>query len=115
MLLIRQVAEYIVGGGGKRLRPCCCCLSAGAFGYAGRTATSSPQWSSSSTPRRCCTTTWWTRSDLRRGQATANSQFGNAAAVLVGDFVYSRAFQMMMEGTTCAYCGSGGTTNSCGG
>ena len=96
--LIRQVAEYIVGGGGKRLRP----AAAAALGRRvrlsrARTTTSSPRWSSSSTPRRCCTTTSWTSPNLRRGRATANALFGNAAAVLVGDFVYSRAFQMMVE------------------
>ena len=57
----------------------------------------SRRWSSSSTPPRCCTTTWSTSRTLRRGRSTANAAFGNAAAVLVGDFLYSRAFQMMVE------------------
>lgn len=97
VVLIRQVAEYIVGGGGKRLRPLLLLLSAGAFGYRG--------------PRRhelaavvefIHTATLLhddvvDESGLRRGRATANALFGNSAAVLVGDFVYSRAFQMMVE------------------
>ena len=39
---------------------------------------------------------WWTKSELRRGRKTANNLFGNAAAVLVGDFLYTRAFQLMV-------------------
>ena len=97
VLLIRQVAEYIVGGGGKRLRPMLLLLSAGAFGYRG------PHRHELAAVIEFIHTATLLHddvvdeSDLRRGQATANSLFGNAAAVLVGDFVYSRAFQMMVE------------------
>ena len=94
--LIRQVADYIVGGGGKRLRPILLLLSAGAFGYRGR-----HHHELAAVIEFIHTATLLhddvvDESDLRRGRATANSLFGNAAAVLVGDFVYSRAFQMMV-------------------
>ena len=96
VVLIRQVAEYIIGGGGKRLRPMLLLLSAGAFDYRGR-----HHHELAAVVEFIHTATLLhddvvDESDLRRGRATANALFGNAAAVLVGDFVYSRAFQMMM-------------------
>jgi octaprenyl-diphosphate synthase len=97
VLLIRQVAEYIVGGGGKRLRPALLLLSAGAFGYRG------PHRHELAAVVEFIHTATLLHDDvvdesgLRRGRATANALFGNATAVLVGDFVYSRAFQMMVE------------------
>src|SRR5262245_63031903 len=95
--LIRQVAEYIIGGGGKRLRPALVILSAGAFGYHGK-----HHHELAAVIEFIHTATLLhddvvDESNLRRGQATANALFGNAASVLVGDFVYSRAFQMMVE------------------
>jgi octaprenyl-diphosphate synthase len=97
VLLIRQVAEYIVGGGGKRLRPMLLLLSAGAFGYRG-----AHRHELAAVVEFIHTATLLhddvvDESELRRGRATANALFGNSAAVLVGDFVYSRAFQMMVE------------------
>ena len=95
--LIRQVAEYIVGGGGKRLRPLVLLLSAGAFDYRG------PHRHELAAIVEFIHTATLLHDDvvdessLRRGRATANALFGNAAAVLVGDFVYSRAFQMMVQ------------------
>ena len=94
--LIRQVAEYIIGGGGKRLRPALVLLSAGAFGYRGR-----HHHELAAVVEFIHTATLLhddvvDESALRRGRPTANSLFGNAASVLVGDFVYSRAFQMMV-------------------
>src|SRR5690349_19129057 len=94
--LIRQVAEYIIGGGGKRLRPIVLLLSAGAFGYRG-----AHRHELAAIVEFIHTATLLhddvvDESSLRRGRATANALFGNAAAVLVGDFVYSRAFQMMV-------------------
>jgi octaprenyl-diphosphate synthase len=94
--LIRQVAEYIVGSGGKRLRPALVLLSAGAFGYRGR-----HHHELAAVVEFIHTATLLhddvvDESALRRGRPTANSLFGNAASVLVGDFVYSRAFQMMV-------------------
>ena len=56
-----------------------------------------PPWWSSSTPPLCCTTTWWTSRPCAAARQTANALFGNAASVLVGDFLYSRAFQMMVS------------------
>lgn len=96
VVLIRQVAEHIVGGGGKRLRPMLLLLSAGAFGYRGR-----DHHELAAVVEFIHTATLLhddvvDESALRRGRATANSVFGNTAAVLVGDFVYSRAFQMMV-------------------
>ena len=95
--LIRQVAEYIIGGGGKRLRPALVVLSSGVFGYAG-----ARHHELAAVIEFIHTATLLhddvvDESALRRGQPTANSTFGNAASVLVGDFVYSRAFQMMVE------------------
>lgn len=95
--LIGQVAEYIIGGGGKRLRPALVVLSAGAHGYQG-----SLHHQMAAVVEFIHTSTLLhddvvDESGLRRGQPTANSLFGNAASVLVGDFVYSRAFQMMVE------------------
>jgi len=96
VVLIRQVAEYIVGGGGKRLRPALVILSAGAFGYQGR-----DHHELAAVVEFIHTATLLhddvvDESKLRRGRETANAHFGNAASVLVGDFVYSRAFQMMV-------------------
>ena len=97
VVLIRQVADYIIGSGGKRLRPALVILSAGACGYAGR-----HHHELAAVVEFIHTATLLhddvvDDSHMRRGRATANSTFGNAAAVLVGDFLYSRAFQMMVE------------------
>jgi octaprenyl-diphosphate synthase len=95
--LVREVAEYIVGSGGKRLRPAMVILSAGAFGYRG-----TEHHELAAVVEFIHTATLLhddvvDASELRRGNPTANALFGNAASVLVGDFVYSRAFQMMVE------------------
>ena len=97
IVLIRQVAEYIIGGGGKRLRPALLILAAGVFGYRGK-----HHHELAAVVEFIHTATLLhddvvDESALRRGRPTANSLFGNAASVLVGDFVYSRAFQMMVE------------------
>jgi octaprenyl-diphosphate synthase len=94
--LIGQIADYIIGGGGKRLRPAILILSARACGYSG-----THHHELAAVVEFIHTATLLhddvvDESALRRGRATANSTFGNAAAVLVGDFVYSRAFQMMV-------------------
>ena len=94
--LVRQVAEHIVAGGGKRLRPALLLLSAGAAG-----ARTEARHELATVIEFIHTATLLhddvvDASHLRRGRETANALFGNAAAVLVGDFLYSRAFQMMV-------------------
>jgi octaprenyl-diphosphate synthase len=96
VVLIRQVAEYIIAGGGKRLRPALLLLAAGACGYDGpdrHTLAAVIEMIHTATLLHDDVVD---ESDLRRGHATANAEFGNAASVLVGDFLYSRAFQMMV-------------------
>jgi octaprenyl-diphosphate synthase len=95
--LVNQVGEYIVNSGGKRLRPALVVLSAKAFGYTGKY-----HYDLAAVVEFIHTATLLhddvvDESELRRGRATASSLFGNAASVLVGDFLYSRAFQMMVE------------------
>ncbi len=96
VVLIRQIAEYIIGGGGKRLRPALVLITAGALGYRG-----AHHLELAAVVEFIHTATLLhddvvDESELRRGHKTANSEFGNAASVLVGDFLYSRAFQMMV-------------------
>jgi octaprenyl-diphosphate synthase len=95
--LIRQVSEYIISGGGKRLRPALVLLASGACGYSGNA-----HYQLAAVVEFIHTATLLhddvvDDSDLRRGRATANTLFGNPASVLVGDFLYSRAFEMMVE------------------
>jgi len=95
--LVRQVAEYLVAAGGKRLRPALVLLSSGALGYRGEarlTLAAVVEFIHTATLLHDDVVD---ESTLRRGHQTANAAFGNAAAVLVGDFLYSRAFQMMVE------------------
>ncbi len=96
VVLVRQVAEYIIAGGGKRMRPALVLLAAGALGYQGK------QHHELAAVVEFIHTATLLHDDvvdesaLRRGRDTANALFGNAASVLVGDFLYSRAFQMMV-------------------
>lgn len=95
--LVAQVSEHIIAGGGKRLRPLLHVLMAKALGYAGQdhlVLASVLEFIHTATLLHDDVVDG---SQLRRGQATANEMFGIAAAVLVGDFVYSRAFQMMVS------------------
>jgi octaprenyl-diphosphate synthase len=97
VVLVRQVAEYLVASGGKRLRPALLLLACGALGNR-----SEERLPLAAVVEFIHTATLLhddvvDASDLRRGRTTANAAFGNAAAVLVGDFLYSRAFQMMVE------------------
>ncbi len=94
--LINQIAQYIVGAGGKRIRPRLVLHFADAFGFAGR-----ERFELAAIVEFIHTATLLhddvvDESSLRRGRPTANALFGNAASVLVGDFLYSRAFQMMV-------------------
>ena len=96
VVLVRQVAEYIIAGGGKRMRPALVVLAANATGYAGK-----HHHELAAVVEFIHTATLLhddvvDESTLRRGRETANALFGNAASVLVGDFLYSRSFQMMV-------------------
>lgn len=103
--LVREVAAYIVGSGGKRMRPALLLLASGAAGYAPPAtagAGDDPRLVLGAVVEFIHTATLLhddvvDESALRRGRETANAAFGNAASVLVGDFLYSRAFQMMVE------------------
>ncbi len=96
VVLINQVSEYIINSGGKRLRPALVLLSAGSFGQV------RPKHHTLAAVIEFIHTATLLHDDvvddsgMRRGKETANSMFGNAASVLVGDFIYSRAFQMMV-------------------
>ncbi|GAB2732309.1 octaprenyl diphosphate synthase [Melaminivora jejuensis] len=95
--LVGQVARYIISAGGKRLRPALLLLMAGALGYRG-----AQRFNLAAVVEFIHTATLLhddvvDESTLRRGRATANESFGNPASVLVGDFLYSRAFQMMVD------------------
>lgn len=97
VVLINQLGLYIINSGGKRLRPLLHLLCARAAGYEG-----SHQHTLAAIVEFIHTATLLhddvvDGSDLRRGQDTANALFGNEASVLVGDFLYSRAFEMMVE------------------
>ena len=95
--LINQVAAHITRGGGKRLRPLIVLLGARACGYRGRdhiAAAAIVEFIHTATLLHDDVVD---QSALRRGQETANELWGNQASVLVGDFLYSRAFQMMVE------------------
>jgi octaprenyl-diphosphate synthase len=102
--LIGTIADYIIGAGGKRLRPVLLLLFARALGY-GQSASQQQlghHWLLAAVVEFIHTATLLhddivDESTLRRGRPTANARFGNAAAVLVGDFLYSRSFQMMVE------------------
>ncbi len=95
--LVGQVSRYIISAGGKRLRPALLLLMCGALGY-----THSQRFNLAAVVEFVHTATLLhddvvDESTLRRGRSTANEAFGNPASVLVGDFLYSRAFQMMVE------------------
>ena len=94
--LIRQVAEYIVRSGGKRLRPALVLFTAGAMGYKGTHHHELAAVVEFIHTASLLHDDVVHESDLRRGNKTANAIYGNAAAVFVGDFMYSRAFQMMV-------------------
>jgi octaprenyl-diphosphate synthase len=98
--LVGQISQYIISAGGKRLRPALLLLMSDALGY-----TQSHKYQLAAVVEFIHTATLLhddvvDESSMRRGRPTANQAFGNAASVLVGDFLYSRAFQMMVE------CGS---------
>jgi octaprenyl-diphosphate synthase len=95
--LVAQVSQYILSAGGKRLRPALLLLMCGALGYQ-----DAQRFNLAAVVEFIHTATLLhddvvDESTLRRGRATANEAFGNPASVLVGDFLYSRAFQMMVD------------------
>ncbi|MBE5315004.1 MAG: polyprenyl synthetase family protein [Xanthomonadales bacterium] len=97
VVLINQISEHIIAAGGKRLRPMLVLLAARALGYTG-----SDHLQMAAIIEFIHTSTLLhddvvDESDLRRGRKTANALWGNAASVLVGDFLYSRSFQLMVE------------------
>lgn len=95
--LVGEVARYIISAGGKRLRPALLLLLCGALGYKG-----TQHYNLAAVVEFIHTATLLhddvvDESTLRRGRPTANESFGNPASVLVGDFLHSRAFQMMVD------------------
>jgi octaprenyl-diphosphate synthase len=95
--LVNSVAEHIIGAGGKRLRPALVLLAAGALGHRGpdrHLLAAIIEFIHTATLLHDDVVD---ESDQRRGRSTANAIWGNAASVLVGDFLYSRAFQLMVE------------------
>ena len=95
--LVGEVSRYIISAGGKRLRPVLLLLVCGALGYSG-----AQRFNLAAVVEFIHTATLLhddvvDESTLRRGRPTANESFGNPASVLVGDFLYSRAFQMMVD------------------
>ncbi|ACQ93977.1 Trans-hexaprenyltranstransferase [Tolumonas auensis DSM 9187] len=95
--LVNQLAYYIISGGGKRIRPLLAVLSARAIGYQGDAHISLATIIEFIHTATLLHDDVVDESVLRRGRDTANQLFGNAASVLVGDFLHTRAFQMMVE------------------
>lgn len=97
VVLVNQLSHYIVNSGGKRLRPLLSLLASQAYGYQGahhHTLAAIIEFIHTATLLHDDVVD---ESDMRRGRETANALFGNAASVLVGDFLYSRAFEMMVD------------------
>ncbi|CNI67211.1 MULTISPECIES: octaprenyl diphosphate synthase [Yersinia] len=95
VVLINQLGHYIISGGGKRIRPMIAVLVARALNYQGDkhiTVAALIEFIHTATLLHDDVVD---ESDMRRGKATANAAFGNAASVLVGDYIYTRSFQMM--------------------
>lgn len=97
VVLIRTIGDYIVGAGGKRMRPAMLLMVARALGYEGTAhhlLAAVVEFIHTATLLHDDVVD---ESDMRRGRHTANAVFGNAASVLVGDYLYSRSFEMMVE------------------
>lgn len=95
--LVNQLAFYIISGGGKRIRPLISVLSARALGYQGDKHIQLATIIEFIHTATLLHDDVVDESELRRGRDTANQLYGNAASVLVGDFLHTRAFQMMVE------------------
>jgi len=97
VVLIRTIGDYIIGAGGKRMRPAILLMVAKALGYQAtqhHLLAAIVEFIHTATLLHDDVVD---ESDLRRGRSTANAVFGNAASVLVGDYLYSRAFEMMVD------------------
>jgi octaprenyl-diphosphate synthase len=97
IVLVNQVSQYIIGAGGKRLRPLSVVLAARACGHQGQKHVPAAAIIEFIHTATLLHDDVVDGSDLRRGRNTANQVFGNEASVLVGDYLYSRSFQMMVE------------------
>src|SRR5690349_6176457 len=95
--LVENIGHYIVGGGGKRLRPLLTLLAAKALGYQGKQHIDLAAVIEFIHTATLLHDDVVDMSQLRRGRPTANANWGNAPSVLVGDFIYSRAFQLMVK------------------
>ena len=97
VVLINQISQYIIHSGGKRLRPLLLILAANALNYQGNSHIKAAVIIEFIHTATLLHDDVVDESQLRRGKDTANNVFGNAASVLTGDFLYSRAFQIMVE------------------
>lgn len=97
VMLINQLGHYIISGGGKRIRPMIAVLAARALDYSGQQHIMNAALIEFIHTSTLLHDDVVDGSSMRRGKATANNTFGNAASVLVGDFIVTRAFQMMTE------------------
>lgn len=97
VVLVNQLSNYIIGSGGKRLRPILALLMARACGYTGNKHVDVAAIVEFIHTATLLHDDVVDESDMRRGKETANNVWGNQAAVLVGDFLYSRAFEMMVD------------------
>jgi len=97
IVLVNQVSQYIIGGGGKRLRPLSVVLAARACGHQGQKHVPAAAIIEFIHTATLLHDDVVDSSEMRRGRDTANHVFGNEASVLVGDYLYSRSFQMMVE------------------
>ena len=102
VILINQLSQYIIGSGGKRLRPVIALLSAKAVGYTGTRHIDVAAIIELIHTATLLHDDVVDSSKMRRGRETANLVWGSEASVLVGDFLYSRSFQMMVDLQTCA-------------
>ena len=108
--LISQIGSYIISAGGKRLRPIITILAGKVLGYDDDKLCSLAAMVEFIHTSTLLHDDVVDESELRRGRATANNLFGNAAAVLVGDFLYTRAFQLMVGSGSLKIAGSGQTS-----
>lgn len=95
--LINQLGYYLIQSGGKRIRPMLAVLAANALGYQGKEHINCATFIEFTHTATLLHDDVVDESEMRRGKPTANSEFGNAASVLVGDYIYTRSFQLMTD------------------